>query len=144
MFLEISQNSQENNCAKVSFSACNFIKKETLAQVFSCEFRQTSMNTFFIEHLWWLLLLLLLQKYACVNFIQISINFKFSFKAALLLWCSRLNLIPSITSSEHVKNTSNFHFAKITLCWLYQSIRIAGRREYKKVSLHSFSKQSCI
>ena len=28
--------------------ACNFIKKETLAQVFSCEF---SKNTFFTEHL---------------------------------------------------------------------------------------------
>ena len=36
--------------------ACNFIKKETLAQVFSCEFCEISKNTFFIEHLWWLLL----------------------------------------------------------------------------------------
>ena len=32
--------------------ACNFIKKETLAQVFSCEFCEISKNTFFIEHLW--------------------------------------------------------------------------------------------
>ena len=30
----------------------NFIKKETLAQVFSCEFCETSKNTFFTEHLW--------------------------------------------------------------------------------------------
>ena len=30
--------------------------KETLAQVFSCEFCEISKNTFFIEHLWWLLL----------------------------------------------------------------------------------------
>ena len=42
VFLEISQNSQEDTCASVSFSnkvagPCNFIKKETLAQVFSCE-----------------------------------------------------------------------------------------------------------
>ena len=44
VFLEISQNSQENTCAEVSFliklqasaSACNFIKKETLTQVLSC------------------------------------------------------------------------------------------------------------
>ena len=41
VFLEISQNSQENTCARVSFLiklqalACSFIKKETLAQVFS-------------------------------------------------------------------------------------------------------------
>ena len=34
----------------------NFIKKETLAQVFSCEFYEISKNSFFIEHLWWLLL----------------------------------------------------------------------------------------
>ena len=28
------------------FNACNFIKKETLAQVFSCEFCEISKNTF--------------------------------------------------------------------------------------------------
>ena len=42
VFLKISQNSQQNTCARVSFliklRACNFIKKETLAQVFSSEF----------------------------------------------------------------------------------------------------------
>ena len=47
-----SGNSQENNCARVSFLiklhalACNFIKKETLTQVFSCEFCETFKNTF--------------------------------------------------------------------------------------------------
>ena len=52
VFLEISQNSLENTCAGVSFLiklqvwACNFIKKETLAQVFSCEFCKISKNTF--------------------------------------------------------------------------------------------------
>ena len=48
MFLEISQNSQENSCAKVSF---NFIKKETLAQVFSSELCEIFKNTFFTEYL---------------------------------------------------------------------------------------------
>ena len=50
VFCKISQNSQENNC--------NFIKKETLAQVFSCEFCEISKKKkkeFYIEHLWWLL-----------------------------------------------------------------------------------------
>ena len=75
VFLEISKNSQENTCARVSFliklqafpvfglnterysvslriqsecgKACSFIKKETLAQVFSCEFFEISKNTFF-------------------------------------------------------------------------------------------------
>ena len=32
-------------------SACNLIKKETLAQVCSCEFCEISKNTFFTEHL---------------------------------------------------------------------------------------------
>ena len=32
--------------------ACNFIKKEILAQVFSCEFCEISKNTVFTEHLW--------------------------------------------------------------------------------------------
>ena len=41
--LEISQNSQESTCA---LQVCNFIKQETLAQVFSCEFRKISKNTF--------------------------------------------------------------------------------------------------
>ena len=31
--------------------AYNFIKKETLVQVFSCEFCEISKNTFFTEHL---------------------------------------------------------------------------------------------
>ena len=31
--------------------ACNFIKKETLEKVFSCEFCKISKNTFFKEHL---------------------------------------------------------------------------------------------
>ena len=31
--------------------ACNFIKKETLGQVFSCEFCEIFKNTFFTEHL---------------------------------------------------------------------------------------------
>ena len=37
---------------RVAGWACNFIKKETLAQVFSCEFCEISKNTIFKEHLW--------------------------------------------------------------------------------------------
>ena len=53
VFLEISQNSQENTCARVSFLVklqasslqFYFIKKETLAQVISCEFCKIYKNT---------------------------------------------------------------------------------------------------
>ena len=46
--------------------ACNFIKKETLAQVFSCEFYEISKNTFLAEHLW-----------TTVFVIRIKTNFSF-------------------------------------------------------------------
>ena len=43
IFLKISQNSKENTCARISRpQACNFIKKETLAQVLSFEFCKIS------------------------------------------------------------------------------------------------------
>ena len=50
LFLDISQNSQGKTCARVSFfkklqdEPCNFIKKETPARVFSCEFCEISKN----------------------------------------------------------------------------------------------------
>ena len=49
VFLEISQNSQENTCARVSFliKLQALGKKETLAQVFSCVICEISKNTFF-------------------------------------------------------------------------------------------------
>ena len=31
---------------------CNFIEKESLAGVFSCEFCEISKSTYFTEHLW--------------------------------------------------------------------------------------------
>ena len=43
VFLEILENSKENTCARVF----NFIKEETLAQVFFCEFCEISKNNFF-------------------------------------------------------------------------------------------------
>ena len=60
VFLRISQKSQKNTCARVSFlitlqASGNFIKREALAQVFSYEFSGIFKNTFFIEHHRWLL-----------------------------------------------------------------------------------------
>ena len=57
LLLKVLQNSRENTCAKASFlikmlaEAWNFIKKEALAQVFSCEFCEIFRNTYFTEHL---------------------------------------------------------------------------------------------
>ena len=51
VFLQISQNSQENTCARASFliklqNSSRFIKKEALVQVFSYEFCEIFMSTF--------------------------------------------------------------------------------------------------
>ena len=40
-----------NKVAGLRPQACNFIRKETLAQIFSCEFCEIFKNTFFTEHL---------------------------------------------------------------------------------------------
>ena len=62
-FLDISQNSQESACVtvplliKLQSEAWNFIKKGTLAQVFSGEFCEISKNTYcYRTYLRWLLL----------------------------------------------------------------------------------------
>ena len=55
--LKISENSQENTYARVSLliklqASRNFLKKETRAEVFPCEFWETFKSNLFTEHLW--------------------------------------------------------------------------------------------
>ena len=56
VFLKITQNSQENFCARVPFliklQTCSFIKKETQTHAFFCEFCEIFKSTFFAEHFW--------------------------------------------------------------------------------------------
>ena len=73
----------------IKLQACNFIKKETLAQVFSSEFCKISKNTFFyrtprvVASEWWCLL-------RChVNFSSDLINFHWplkSFENSVVWW----------------------------------------------------------
>ena len=49
----------KHRCQSLFLLSCNFIKKETLTQVFSCKFCKIFKNTFFTEHLCWLILRLL-------------------------------------------------------------------------------------
>ena len=54
MLLKISQNLQENTCARTSFLTklqARWLQKKTLAQVFFCGFSEIFQNNFFIEHL---------------------------------------------------------------------------------------------
>ena len=52
VFLKITQNSQENFCARVPFliklQTCNFIKKETQTHAFFCEFCEIFKSTFWM------------------------------------------------------------------------------------------------
>ena len=55
MFLKIPQYSQENTCARISFliklQTCNYIKKETLTQLFPCEISEIFENIYFEVYL---------------------------------------------------------------------------------------------
>ena len=66
VFLEISQNSQENTCVRVSFLIKLQAKKETLAHMFSREFREISKNTFYHRAP-----LVATSVYLCLNYAQI-------------------------------------------------------------------------
>ena len=58
VFLEISQNSQENTCARVSFliKFSTLFKKRLWHRCFPVKFAKFLRTPFFIEHHWWLLL----------------------------------------------------------------------------------------
>ena len=55
-FLEISQNSQENTCARVSFLIATLLKKRLWHRCFTVNFAKFLRASFLKEHLWWLLL----------------------------------------------------------------------------------------
>ena len=84
LLIEILQNSQENTCARVSFS----VKKETLTQMLSCEFCEISKNTFFTKQVRTTasctnrFFLKKLNDFQCISILRISWrrrkNFKFS------------------------------------------------------------------
>ena len=62
VFLEISENSQENTCATVSFliklqaARATLLKKRLWHRYFPVNFAKFLRTPFFTEHLWWLLL----------------------------------------------------------------------------------------
>ena len=108
VFLEILQNSQENICARVSFSiklqasGLQLNKKEILAQVFSCEFCKISKNTFFTEHLrttasgsWIrrlfplrLLCIIICFQFSCVNLLFVTIENNSDYVVRVHAWKS--------------------------------------------------------
>ena len=80
VFLEISQNSQENSWARVP-CLIKFFKKKTLAHVFYSEFCESSKSTFFIEHLPWMLLWFILVASIVVTWVSWFSRHKFKLEA---------------------------------------------------------------
>ena len=60
VFLEILQNSRESTCARVSF----LLKKRLCHRCFPVNFSKFVRTPFLMEHLWWLLRLLVITKYS--------------------------------------------------------------------------------
>ena len=91
VFLEISQNSQENTCARVSF----ILKERLWHKCFPVNFAKflRSPFSFLIEHLWCLLLLLVISKFSQQVFTYWEWNmFKITNKktrrtSLTLFWC---------------------------------------------------------
>ena len=77
-------------------TASNLIKKETLAQVFSCDFCEISKNTFVTEHLRWLLLIkqsrwqLIRQLFYKVSFTRYYVIFCLWWLEPVLKFCKIL------------------------------------------------------
>ena len=87
--------------------ACNFIKKETLAQGFSCEFCGISKNIFFIEQLCWLLL--------TVKGLKVNPSSKFVTEV-LIFKRSRSRMFFKIGAPKRFKIFTGKH-----LCWPLQA-----------------------
>ena len=69
---------------KLRPKACNFVKKETLVQMLSCEFCEILKNTFFIEHLWCLL------QQVFDLFVQNILNFLFKAIINYYIWMTSI------------------------------------------------------
>ena len=91
VFLNIFQISQESTCARVSFfnkaagRPYNFFKKETLVQLFSCEFCESFKASLFTKQLWLLL-----------TFIKPTIHFLTFFLMFINKTCFLLNIFQNL------------------------------------------------
>ena len=105
-----AKNTRKQLCHSLFFEslralACNFIKKESLAQVFSCKFFDIFKNTFFIEHL-----LCLLLSCGCSVSVKENAdrqNLIHYFKCCFLLSFSKHFKISTVVVSL-IKNVTNY------------------------------------
>ena len=132
MFLKILQISQESTCARVSFfnkaagRAYNFFKKETLVQLFSCEFCESFKASLFTKQLWLLLI-----------FIKPTIHFLIFFLMFTNKTCSLLNIFQNL--AEKLPG-NNYSFEQVLL--LVKSFLTQMRTANFKEFIPSFKKHN--
>ena len=150
VFLEISQCAQENTCARPSLKklqaeAYKFIKKETLAQVFSREFCKISRNSFFNEHLRTFASDLDLNGYLTEKDSRIVIfkNYSFSEGIYYSLYTLALSDCNWTRTQNHLvrKRTLN-HLAKFWVRVQLQSLKLQISRLFRASSL-TFRQTEC-
>ena len=77
--------------------ACNFIKIDTLAQVFSGEICEVSKNTFFTEHLWTTVFMLFKNLPFCVGYWHVlEYNLGGQPQSTLAKWTAKLGVLVKI------------------------------------------------
>ena len=102
---------------------CNFIKKETLVQVFSCKICEIFKNNFFTEHLRWLLLMLGLI--AVIN----TLKLLFEKSIAYFLFC-RSTVMQIIKQFIHYFDVKSKPFKVSCPIYLKISFRLSVRILY--------------
>ena len=117
-------------------SACNFITKETMTQVFSCEFCGIFKNIYFIEHLRWLPLSerkprtnLCVYSSREIRFkapqrsvkIKIQLNVMYGMGRVKRVFCIPVQLLRSWMDGPF-KNTQFMPLISIDTPWKYQKI----------------------
>ena len=138
-----------------SLKACNFNKKETPTQEFSCEYHKIFKNSFFIEHLQWLLLSMveefleefikekdlyrrsIIWRYEITTKIEVILNTVFMQPVI----SSRLNLEKTIFKPENKTiNDTNDHLWRLKFAeYCVQEMKKLcrwGRRQEAQVSIN--------
>ena len=115
--------------------ACNFIKKETLVQMFSCEFCEIPKNRLFTEHLWTTVSVICCQFSASCFILQCfqedvdMSNIQNIYRRGTSKWC-KICSKPTVTATKligtafwmclsnvHLKQISNVTMFAFTLFW---------------------------
>ena len=137
VFLEILQKSTGKHLRQ-----SNFIKKETLTQVFSSEFCEISKNRFFTEHPWWVLLDIFTFQWKNILGFSVTIDY---FSVSWFIFSNWIEISYSVVSQASIRyyKITCFMFTKSQLfCLLLHLVvvhcQIIYRQKLIQLSTHAF------